>query len=232
MLSERWNGALCCLLSARGWMVGGLFVLRLLIFTKEQWALVHRQQQIDKRRTGRGEEGEKQQIKSNVYCSVILLLSWLPVWIMYFSLASFHRSLSFSLFLPLSVPLQHVKVSDVYIHFSIFLQGWWSDCEMMLFDNVLTNGEKNRVGWGNHQGQGGNGSRVTLQLSISFVPLLSLSLSGSGIIDCRLVSSWVNLIDQESQFTLTLVAHSGLVLKCNLKQQHFLGVIHGLWNKP
>lgn len=39
---------------------------------------------------------------------------------------------------------------------------------MMLFDNVLTDGEKNRVGRGNHQGLGGNGSRVTPQLSISF----------------------------------------------------------------
>lgn len=91
-----------------------------------------------------------------------------------------HKSLSFSLFLPLSVPLQHVKVLDVVnINLSIFLQSWGGNREMMLFDNVLRNGEKNRVGWGNHQGQRGNGSRVTLQLSISFLPLLSLSLSGS-----------------------------------------------------
>lgn len=150
-----------------------------LIFTKEQWALVHRKQ-IDKRWTGRGEEGEKQQIKSNAYCSVISLPSLLPVWIMCFTPAFFHESLSFPLYLPLSLPLSRIKVLDaVYINLSIFLRSWRSDCEMMLFDNVLTNVEKNRVGWGNHRGQGGNGSRVTLQLSISFLPLLSLLLFGS-----------------------------------------------------
>ncbi len=48
---------------------------------------------------------------------------------------------------------------------------------MMLFDNVLTDGERNRAGRGNHQGRGGNGRRAILQLSISFLPLLSLPLS-------------------------------------------------------
>lgn len=46
------------LLSAPGWMVGGLSVLRLLIFTKAQWVVVHRKQEVDKQCASRREKGE------------------------------------------------------------------------------------------------------------------------------------------------------------------------------
>lgn len=91
---------------------------------------------------------------------------------------------AFSFYLvPLSsVPLHHVEVLDVvYINLSISHLGSGRLCEMMLFDNVHRNKEKNRAGRGNHRGQAGNRSQVTQQLSISFLALLSLSLSGDSL---------------------------------------------------
>lgn len=54
MLSKHSKGALCFLLSAPGWMVGGLYS----DFTKEQFILVIKRQQIDTRWTGIEEGGE------------------------------------------------------------------------------------------------------------------------------------------------------------------------------
>lgn len=99
-----------------------------------------------------------------MHCSTIFSPARLPPWITCLGAAF--------LFPPAAVlsPSQGVRCC-LQKSFSFFC-----DCEMMLLDNALTNVEKNRVGWGNHQGREGNRSRVTLQLSISFLSLLSLSL--------------------------------------------------------
>lgn len=214
------TGALPGLLSAPGRLVGGLSLLTLLIFTEEQWALVRRQRRIDKRWSGRKEERGGEQIKSNVYCSVISLPSPLSVWSVSFS-PSPHESVSFSLFLPLSAPppLRHVKVLDaVYINPSIFLEGWRRDCEMMLLDNVRTNGEKNRAGRGNKKRRGGNGRKraetggnrpsIDDQLPPSvifatFLPFLTASAEDRW--------SSVNLKHNDNPFTLSLLQPTSLL---------------------
>ena len=112
--------------------------------------------------------------KSNVYCSVISLLSRLAVWIMCFSPASFHASASVFFFHSscLCLSLQRVEVLDACLHKSFHLSAGvdgatarW--CCLTMCSRME---RKNRVGRGNHRGRGGNGSPSRPAIVYQFSP--------------------------------------------------------------